>query len=351
MPAQARQEIIDSAEVGVYHCIARCVRRAFLCGNDTYTGKDYSHRRAWIKERIEQLAKWMAIEIGWATTMQNHLHLILRNRPDLAEQWNDEEVIRRACKVFPAKFQRMGIQAEPTEQQLASLLNQKELVEELRSRLSDISRFMRQLCQQVAKRANQEDEVSGHFWQSRFRSVPLLDTAALVLCGMYVDLNQIRAGEAETPEQSRHTAAAQRIAARNHRQHGRWDQALACDGYLSPLSLDGDHQTGYPPGGQFGSPRASDKGLLPMSLDDYLQLLDWTGRQHGKRAGGTIPANLPPILERLDLTVDRLQTALDDFHQLFGIAVGTAGSLAAYAGRLGRRWLQKAGKVAEVLPG
>ena len=45
MPTYARRQIVVEDQVAVYHCIARCVRRAFLCGVDTYTGQDYSHRK------------------------------------------------------------------------------------------------------------------------------------------------------------------------------------------------------------------------------------------------------------------------------------------------------------------
>ena len=56
MPAYAQRDIVDEDRVGVYHCIARCVRRAFLCGTDSYTGRDYSHRKAWVLDRLRRLA-------------------------------------------------------------------------------------------------------------------------------------------------------------------------------------------------------------------------------------------------------------------------------------------------------
>jgi hypothetical protein len=63
MPAYARSKIVPCDEVGVYHCISRCVRRAFLCGVDPTTGQDYDYRKEWIRERLEHLASTFAIDI------------------------------------------------------------------------------------------------------------------------------------------------------------------------------------------------------------------------------------------------------------------------------------------------
>ena len=56
MPTYARRQIVVEDTVGVYHCIARCVRRALLCGIDPYTGQDYSHRKEWILDRMREFA-------------------------------------------------------------------------------------------------------------------------------------------------------------------------------------------------------------------------------------------------------------------------------------------------------
>ncbi len=56
MPTYARRNIVLEDTVGVYHCIARCIRRAFLCGVDTVTGQDYDHRKEWIRKRLQELA-------------------------------------------------------------------------------------------------------------------------------------------------------------------------------------------------------------------------------------------------------------------------------------------------------
>ena len=74
MPAYARCDIVDEDRVGVYHCIARCVRRAFLCGTDSYTGRDYGHRKAWVLDRLRQLAGLFGVEVCDYAIMSNHLH-------------------------------------------------------------------------------------------------------------------------------------------------------------------------------------------------------------------------------------------------------------------------------------
>ena len=63
MPTCARSQIVVEDEVGVYHCIAQCVRRAFLCGVDPHTGQDFSHRKDWILDRMRELAGLFAIEV------------------------------------------------------------------------------------------------------------------------------------------------------------------------------------------------------------------------------------------------------------------------------------------------
>jgi hypothetical protein len=53
MPAHPRCELVDESEVGSYHCVSRCVRLAFLCGDDPVSGQNFDHRRTWIGDRLE----------------------------------------------------------------------------------------------------------------------------------------------------------------------------------------------------------------------------------------------------------------------------------------------------------
>lgn len=63
MARTPRKELIDETEVGVYHCINRCVRRAFLCGDDPLTGRCFDHRKEWVQQRLEFLAGQFAVDV------------------------------------------------------------------------------------------------------------------------------------------------------------------------------------------------------------------------------------------------------------------------------------------------
>ena len=93
MAACPRAEIVHQGEVEVFDVWTRCLRRAFLCGNDPLTGRDYEYRRQWIHGFQQQLAGLFGVEIGFHAELSNHLHLVLRARPDVVVTWSDEEVV------------------------------------------------------------------------------------------------------------------------------------------------------------------------------------------------------------------------------------------------------------------
>ena len=74
---QSRSSLISLVDTPYYHCICRCVRRAFLCGEDPYTGKDFSYCRQWMVDRIRQLSEVFAIDVCAYSIMSNHYHLVL----------------------------------------------------------------------------------------------------------------------------------------------------------------------------------------------------------------------------------------------------------------------------------
>src|SRR5271154_5191539 len=103
MPACARSHLVDEDRVGVYHYMARCVRRAFLCGTDPHSGHDFGHRKTWVRDRLRHLAGLFGIDLCFYLVMSNHLHVVPRNRPDVARQWSDDEVAWRWRMLFPRR--------------------------------------------------------------------------------------------------------------------------------------------------------------------------------------------------------------------------------------------------------
>jgi hypothetical protein len=119
------------------HCVQRCVRRAYLTGVDAHSGKDYQYRREWIRQRLEKLASVFGIDILSYAIMSNHLHVIVRNRPDIVQTWSDKEVALRWLQIFPGKQldEQLG---DPTTIDVERLAGDSERIKKLRSQLSDI---------------------------------------------------------------------------------------------------------------------------------------------------------------------------------------------------------------------
>ena len=359
MPSYARREIVADGEVGIYHCVNRCVRRAWLCGKDPVSGESYDHRKDWIQDRLEELAGIFAVDILGFAVMANHVHVVVRTRPDVVATWSADEVGGRWWRLFPKRRDENKRPADPLPHELSILSADEKALSERRGRLSSLSWFMRCLCEPIARRANKDDKCSGRFWEGRFKSQKLLDEAAVLACSVYVDLNPIRAGVAKTPESSHHTSAHARIASCGRRRRagkaraasrrrtgcrGRAVGSVDGDGWLSPVAAEGE------PADQArrnATRRASNKGFLSMRLDDYLKILDWTGRQVRRDKRGAIPTEVAPILERLGLSDEHWIDCVKNFGRWFHRAAGGVSALSEEAARAGKHWLQGVARCGE----
>ena len=207
---QPRFQQVSIEDTPYYHCISRCVRRAFLCGVDAQTGFNFEHRRQWIVDRIKLLSSVFAIDLCAYAVMSNHYHLVVRINADEVKQWSDEEVARRWMQIFsgPLLMHQFLTNADLTKAELKSVA---ELFSTWRKRLCDLSWFMRCLNEPIARMANREDHCTGRFWEGRFKSQALLDARAVLACMTYVDLNPIRASLFDNLEDSDFTSIQQRI--------------------------------------------------------------------------------------------------------------------------------------------
>ncbi|SEP57043.1 hypothetical protein SAMN05421693_10164 [Ectothiorhodospira magna] len=304
-----RSQQISLTDTPYYHIISRCVRRTFLCGQDQATGRSFEHRRQWIEDRIRLLASLFAVDIAAYAVMSNHYHLVIKLDPTQAESWSDDEVLRRWSCLFkgPLLVQRY-LAGDPQE---SYALNQVgEFARCYRQRLASLSWFMKCLNEPIARQANQEDGCTGHFWEARFKSQALRTEAALLSCMAYVDLNPVRAGMAATPEASEHTSIRERITPRFDlaqavREQMRMEALMRFDGPVKPLlPFEGACAEREQPG-------------IPFGFEDYLALVDYTGRAIDPRKKGAIANTLPPILERLGLTPDQWLAQSTQFEALY----------------------------------
>ena len=191
-----RYRQVSIEDTPYYHCVSRCVRRAFLCGRDSQTGYDFNHRRQWIVDRIKLTCSVFAIDLCAYAIMSNHYHIVVKINAEQVKTWSDEEVARRWTQIFTGPLlvrQYLG-NADLTSTELERIAK---LFATWRERLSDLSWFMRCINEPIARMANAEDHCTGSFWEGRFKSQALLDERALLACMAYVDLNPIRAAMAK----------------------------------------------------------------------------------------------------------------------------------------------------------
>ena len=100
----ARVEVFAADEVAIVHLMNRTVRRCFLLGDDRFSGKNYDHRKVWIDEQLVQQARYFGIDLLCQAILSNHIHLVLRSRPDVVAEWDDNEVA--------PLFERLGINVD-----------------------------------------------------------------------------------------------------------------------------------------------------------------------------------------------------------------------------------------------
>jgi len=293
-----RKSLISLQDTPYYHCVSRCVRRAFLCGEDHYSGKSYEHRRQWVEDRLLKLANAFAINVCAYAVMSNHTHVVLHVDRDEALIWSTEEVLSRWHLLHKGtELTRQYLITEKrmlmSDAQVQAVISTANIY---RQRLYDISWFMRLLNEYIARLANKEDECTGRFWEGRFKSQSLLDEAALAACMAYVDLNPLRVGLAKTPETSDFTSIQKRIAAAKKSTQ---------PNFLLP----------------FTDSVSNTIKSLPFKLKDYLELVDSTGRQIVANKIGSIDHSYSPILVRTGLQHIDWQTMVMDIENQFSTSI------------------------------
>ena len=348
-----RSEVFEPATVGVYHCFNRIVRRSFLCGFDPHTGKDFSHRRDWLHGRLKHLAQYFAIDVLAYAILSNHYHLVLRNRPDQVDAMDDRQVVTAWWMICPRRQKQDDRTAgPPSEAEIQRELELPGRVAELRSRLSDPSWLIRQLAQYMGIRCNAEDEIRGHFWESRFGMTRLLDEAAVLACLAYVDLNPLRAHLTDRLEAYSHVSIGERLRSLE-------DGAIDSSSWLAPIALSGEtsdepvtvvHRLGREELAEVLEAQSRQAlGCLPIGLSEYAELLRWlAGRERCTGGGGASSEKQlrggSRILSQLGLDPREFTNLVQHFGERFFTAAGSSKSLRREALRRGKRRLNGPGR-------
>ena len=139
-------------------------------------------------ETIEHFSRIYFCEVAGFSVMGNHYHLVVKF--DAERTVGREELRARTRIMYPSTAAQLLVDAWSEEQW-----------EHYRTRLFDVSEYMRNLQAAFARWYNRSYQRRGRFWAERFKSVILGDRAAVLDCLLYVELNPVRAGLVERPEE------------------------------------------------------------------------------------------------------------------------------------------------------
>ena len=333
--AVARSNQIDLSATPYYHCISRCVRRSYLYGKDPLTGKDYSYRKYWLVNRLKRMVKFFAIDICAYAVMSNHYHVVFHVNKELAKSWTAKEVFQRWGNVFPNDAAKYRSILDSNNGNYNVIEKQIEL---WRKRLYDISWFMRTINENIARKCNVEDECTGRFWEGRFKSQALCDSGALLSAMAYVDLNPVRAGIAKTPELSDFTSIQERInKVKNYcKNQQEIDIQQACSKAPQPIDLMkfknkiSSKTTKKIKKENHKNNTEKNKPTIDFTFEDYLKLVDETGRIIRQDKKGAISNSLKPILARLGMSSSGWLKMANGVEKNFSYAVGMPGNIAKF---------------------
>jgi putative transposase len=301
MPRSNRRWI--SQQAGSFHIISRIAGGGILLHHEE---KEY------FLKLLERLSAGFFVQIHSFCIMGNHFHILATGLEQEGEKASKEELEKRYRLIY-GKGARPPVGSYDVSGNLVPDADGG--VERLRSRLGSVSRFVQELKQTFSRWYNKRHERQGYLWGDRFKGVIIFKGEAQLACSAYIDLNPVRAGIVERPEDYRWSSLGMRLRA-----------PVRAGRFLRPITLVdvlNDSEELY--------------GLPYVRVSDELRGIAWY-REFVYETGGVARMDKGRIPERLVREAaacgghlglkDRFRYRVKNFSE--GIAVGGYGAISAF---------------------
>ena len=179
--------MLISDEMAVYHVMSRTALNGFPIGDV---------EKEFLLGLIKRFSSLYFTEILGFCLMGNHFHLLVKMLP--GDRYSDEDIKKR-LEHFYKDEREVGDGQIPF----------------WREKLSSLSEFMREIKVSFARYYNRRHQRRGYFWGDRFKSLIVEKGETLVNCLAYIDLNPVRAGLVERPEQYRWNSLGYHLQTKN----------------------------------------------------------------------------------------------------------------------------------------
>ncbi len=246
----------ENSVSGFFHCTNRSVRRTVLCNKNDVNNNHYFHYKDWIEKKILELSNSFSVSLYAYAVMDSHYHIVLQLNSQSAIDWTEEQVAENWLRAFPGQLDDPNYAKQRILKKLAILTN-KDKLQLYRQRLGSVSWFLKCINESVENRNREENQVNWDLPGQESSYSPLLDTVSIISCMTYVDLNPVREKITEKIHTSSHTSIKKRISSIKQKY------PIAVQAYL-----DGSVQALT--NKKYATP-------LSISLQNYIELVDWTG--------------------------------------------------------------------------
>ena len=195
----------DSPDSNLFHVISRVVDRRFVLHED---------EKEFFRRLLFRQAAFAGVRVVAWCFMSNHFHILVEvpNKDKALEGWTDEDLLERLELLRSEKHTRLLLAQVKMWQRNGNTDGVAKVAQGVRDRLFDLSAFVKELKNKFSFWFNKRHGRKGTLWEERFKSVLLEGGEAVRFCAAYIDLNPVRAGLCENPEDYRWCSYASAVA-------------------------------------------------------------------------------------------------------------------------------------------